>query len=329
MKWRQDIFRPIRKSRARKRNTILDKSKGLIFDIKRDCSEDGPGIRTTVFFKGCPLSCTWCHNPEGISTKPSISFSSERCNPVECGGYACLEVCPFNAPGINPENKKVHIDYDSCTRCDKCFDVCTPGALEPVGNWWSVEELIKKVLIDKTFFDSTGGGVTLSGGEPTLQMEFLHRFLVALKQENINTGLETSGMFPLKQFQTDILPYLDFIYFDLKLIHPEESCKFTGNSNEQIIRNFLILNRDASIPLVARIPLIPDITATEHNLNGISQFLQKSGVTACALMPYNPLWLDKAVKNGIDISYSNPEFMSQRQEENCVRFLLVDSDQAN
>jgi len=253
---------------------------------------------------------------------PAISFSSERCNPVECGGYACLDVCPFNSPGINPANNKIQFDHDSCTRCDKCFGVCTPRALEPIGNWWNVEELTKKILIDKKFFDSTGGGVTISGGEPTLQMGFLHRFLVALKQENINTGLETSGMFPIKQFQTEILPYLDFIYFDLKLIHPEESRKFIGRSNEQIIKNFLFLKHDASIPLVARIPLIPDITATEHNLNGISKFLQKHGIKACALMPYNPLWRDKAAHNGVAISYSNPEFMSQREEENCVQFFL-------
>ncbi len=308
-------------------NTTLDKSKGLIFDIKRDCSEDGPGIRTTVFFKGCPLSCVWCHNPEGISPKPAISFSSERCNPKECGGYACLEVCPFNVPGINPENKKVYIDHDACTRCDKCFDVCTPKALEPVGNWWRVEELVKKVLIDKPFFDSTGGGVTLSGGEPTLQMEFLHRFLVALKREHANIGLETSGMFPLKPFQRDILPYLDFIYFDLKLIDPGESHKYTGCSNEKILRNFLTLNRDAPIPMVARIPLIPDITAAEHNLNGISRFLQKAGIKTCALMPYNPSWLEKAVRCGVDISYSNSVFMSQRQEEKCVRYLSVKPEQ--
>lgn len=303
-------------------NTILDESKGLIFDIKRDCSEDGPGIRTTVFFKGCPLACVWCHNPEGISPEPAISFSAERCDPDACGGYACLDVCPLKVPGINPENKKIQIDHDACNRCDKCFDVCTPNALEPVGSWWTVKELIEKVLIDKKFFTSTGGGVTLSGGEPTLQMEFLHHFLVALKQENINTGLETSGMFPLKQFQTYILPYLDFIYFDLKLIHPEESRKFTGRSNEQIVGNFLFLNTDAAVPVIARIPLIPGITATENNLNGISQFLQKLGITACALMPYNPLWQDKAVKNGVNLSYAHPEFMSPRQEENCVQFFL-------
>ena len=176
--------------------------------------------------------------------------------------------------------------------------------------------------VDKKYFDSSGGGITLSGGEPTMQMAFVHHFLIALKQEGISTGLETSGMFALKKFQTLILPYLDFIYFDLKLIDPESSRKFTGCFNEQIIENFLYLHDQAPVPVVARIPLIPDITATEDNLNGISQFLQKLGVRACALMPYNPLWLDKAVNNGVPINYSNPQFMSPEKEESCVQFFL-------
>jgi pyruvate formate lyase activating enzyme len=303
-----------------------EESKGLIFDIKRDCSEDGPGIRTTVFFKGCPLSCVWCHNPEGISPGPTISFSSERCNPDACGGYHCRDVCPQAAPGIDADNQKIRIDFDSCNRCDACFDVCTPRALEPVGRWWTVRALMEKILIDKNYFNSTGGGVTLSGGEPTLQMAFLHRFLVALKQENIHSGLETCGLFSLEDFKTDILPYLDFIYFDLKLMDPGKSRRFTGRSNEQILQNFLFLSDRAPVPVVARIPLIPGITATENNLDSISRFLQKHGIKACALMPYNPLWRDKAANNGVAISYSNPEFMSQREENNCVQLFFSQLD---
>jgi pyruvate formate lyase activating enzyme len=306
-------------------NAMPEDLKGLIFDIKRDCSEDGPGIRTTVFFKGCPLACVWCHNPEGIAAGPSISFSADRCDPNRCGGYACLTVCPMRALGLNPENKKIRIDHAACTRCDECFDACPTRALAPVGNWWTLKELTEKVLIDKKFFEATGGGVTISGGEPTLQMEFLHHFLAALKQHGINTGLETSGMFPLELFQTDILPYLDFIYFDLKLIDPEESKKYTGGSSEPILKNFLFLNHEAAIPVIARIPLIPEITATQKNLNDISRFLKKFGITACTLMPYNPLWQDKAEKCGIPLRYSHPGFMSQREEEDCVRFFSTNA----
>ena len=153
-----------------------------------------------------------------------------------------------------------------------------------------------------------------------MQMAFLHRFLKALKQENINIGLETSGLFPLERFQTHVLPYLDFIYFDLKLMDSEESRKYTGCSNESIIENFLFLYFETAVPTVARIPLIPDITATEKNLKAVSQFLKMHGVTACALMPYNPLWQDKAVKNGIETRYSHPGFMTPEAIEYCLEF---------
>jgi pyruvate formate lyase activating enzyme len=309
-------------SRNQKLQKNGDEFEALVFDIKRDCSEDGPGIRTTVFFKGCPLSCVWCHNPEGISFKPSISFSIDRCAPAKCGGYACLEVCPSNVLKINDEDKKIKVNHAACTRCDKCFEVCVPKALEPVGTWWKVKKLLTRVLVDQNFFQSTGGGVTLSGGEPTLQVEFVHKFLVGLKKKDVKVGLETSGMFHLKKFLKYILPYLDFIYFDLKLIHPADSYKFTGWSNEDIIKNFLFLHTQSDTPMVTRIPLIPDITATEKNLKGLAQFLKKHRVTACSLMPYNPMWQDKAAKNGIDIKYSRFEFMSQKEEENCVQYFL-------
>jgi pyruvate formate lyase activating enzyme len=297
-----------------------DESKGLFFDIKRDCSEDGPGIRTTVFFKGCPLSCVWCQNPEGISAKPAISFSSERCDPTACGGYACLDVCPLKLRAINRVKNKIQLDHDACNRCDKCFEVCTPNALKPVGEWWTVKKLVDKVLVDRKYFQSTGGGVTVSGGEPTMQIAFLHRFLVALKQEDINTGLETSGMFHLNPFQKFILPYLDFIFFDFKLIDPAESRQFTGRSNEQIIKNFIFLIDQTAVPIIPRIPLIPGITASQKNLNGISKFLKKHGIKACELRPYNPLWMDKAAKIGVDVHYSHSEFMSREEEKKCVQW---------
>ena len=224
---------------------------------------------------------------------------------------------------LDPENKKINLDHSSCNRCDKCFDVCTPHALEPVGSWWTVNELIEKILIDKSYFDSTGGGVTASGGEPTMQMAFLHHFLKALKQVNMDAGLETSGMFPLNPFKRLILPYLDFIYFDLKLIDPEDSRQYTGASNDLIIDNFLFLYNETTVPIIPRVPLIPGITATEENLSRISLFLKAHGITACALIPYNPFWHDKAIKTGIPINYSRSELMSQREEEDCIHYFSV------
>jgi len=194
--------------------------------------------------------------------------------------------------------------------------------LEPVGNWWTAKDLADKIQIDKEFFKSTGGGVTISGGEPCLQMAFLHDLLQELNKKGIHVGLETSGMFDLQAFSNQILPFLDFIYFDLKLIDPEESRKYTGCANERILENFLFLYRKSKIPVIPRIPLIPGITAEMHNLAGIAQFLKKNGVTACSLMPYNPLWQDKSVKHGIDIKYSRPAFMSKEEKENCDQYFL-------
>lgn len=304
----------------------MGEKRGLIFDIKRDCSEDGPGIRTTIFFKGCPLSCIWCHNPEGISPRPSLSYTPDRCDPAECGDYPCQKVCLPGALTINRDSKKINVHHNACTRCDKCFEACASKALEPAGNWWTAKDLVTKIMIDKSFFKSTGGGVTISGGEPCWQMAFLHDLLVRLNQEAIHVGLETSGMFDLKVFIKKILPFLNFIYFDLKLIDSAESRKYTGCSNEQILKNFLFLVRESKIPVIPRIPLIPGITAEKHNIAGIAQFLKKHGVTACALMPYNPLWQDKSDRHGMDIKYSRLAFMSEAETENCAQHFLSSID---
>ena len=239
--------------------------KGLIFDIKRDCSEDGPGIRTTVFFKGCPLSCIWCQNPEGKKFKPEMDIHGEK-----------------------------------------------------IGNWFTVEELTYRLLQDKSFFTTTGGGVTLSGGEATLQMDFASQLLQSLKQEGVHTALETSGFFNYQRFKQKMLPWLDLIYFDIKLIDATASKEYCGRSNAGILNNFVRLLHDAEIPVIPRIPLIPGITTTEENLKGIAAFLKKCGVKSCALMPYNPLWNDKIEKLGLQPRYRHTEFMTIEEQKACI-----------
>ena len=187
----------------------------LIFDIKRDCSEDGPGIRTTVFFKGCPLSCSWCQNPEGREAHPELAYDAGLCRPSQCG-TPCIEVCPENC--LQLEQGELRLNRDSCTACNRCSAVCPTGALEASGYWIGLDDLLYRLLIDKVFYQSSGGGVTLSGGEVTQQMEFAHHLLRALKAENIDTAIETSGFFNYRQFKQLMLPWIDLIYFDLKLI---------------------------------------------------------------------------------------------------------------
>ena len=240
--------------------------RGLVFDIKRDCSEDGPGIRTTVFFQGCPLRCVWCQNPEGQES--------------DCGE------CRLNS-GF-------------------------------AGNWYTLEELLYRVLIDRPFFDSTGGGVTVSGGEPTFQMHFVGAFLQRLRQESIDTAIETCGFFHYASFEKHLLPYLNRIYFDLKIMDEAEHHRLTGQSNRPILVNLARLSRETAIPLNVRVPLVPGMTATPENLAAIGLFLRDHGIKDVTLLPYNPLWQDKAIKMG-----RTPQltcgFMSPEQLENCAR----------
>jgi pyruvate formate lyase activating enzyme len=239
--------------------------KGLIFDLKRDASEDGPGIRTTVFFKGCPLSCVWCQNPEGKLLKSEADIHGEQ-----------------------------------------------------IGTWMTMDELLYRLLQDKPFFTTTGGGITLSGGEPTMQMDVAGQLLQKLKAEGVNTAIETSGFFNYKRFSKTMLPWLDLIYFDLKLIDDAESRKYCGRSNARILENFSRLLKNTNIPVVPRIPLIPGITTTEENLRGIAAFLEQHGVKSCSLMPYNPLWNDKLQKLGIEPTYNHTDFMTLTEQRACV-----------
>ncbi len=287
-----------------------------VFDIKRDCSEDGPGIRTTVFFKGCPLSCVWCQNPEGKNDVSVVSYNESLCKPAQCD-VACVSVCETHCLSFVD---KLYVDFEQCVRCDKCFAVCPTHALEPVGYGISLDELLYRVMIDEAFFRSSGGGVTLSGGEATQQMEFSGKFLQALKQRSVHTALETSGFFNFRKFTDLMLPYLDLIYFDLKLMGEKASHQYTGQSNRLILENFEKLVQDNSINVIPRIPLIPGITATEKNLKAIAIFLKRHGIDKAVLLPYNPLWTDKLKYLGLKSSYERHNFMSAAELEHSIQY---------
>lgn len=294
-------------------------TKAHIFDIKRDCSEDGPGIRTTVFFKGCPLSCIWCQNPEGKTKEIRLSFDEQLCHPEKCN-VACVAVCEAHCLSFVD---KLHVSHDDCTRCGKCFDVCPTNALQAVGYWLDLDELLYRVLIDEPFYRSSNGGVTLSGGEASYQMAFAGQFLQALKKHNINTALETSGFFNYPKFQKQMLPYLDTIYFDLKLIDDEESRKYTGQSSKLIFDNFSKLIHEPHVSVIPRIPLIPEITTTEHNLKAIANFLRSNKISDVELMPYNPLWTDKIKKIGLNPIYVKSGFMTEIEKQQSIRFFEI------
>jgi pyruvate formate lyase activating enzyme len=282
----------------------------LILEIKGNSLDDGPGIRSVVFYKGCPLSCVWCHNPESKKASVEISFDSKTC--IDCG--ACREVCPQKA--LSRDNR-FYIDRSKCDLCFLCVDACPSGALDRVGKTMSVDEIVKKILPDKPFFDTSGGGVTLSGGEPTLYMDFTSQLLKSLKQNNIHTLLETCGLFDIHKFMDMLYPYLDAVYFDIKIIDSTAHKKYCGVPNEKILDNFkqlfMTAAKDNKICL-PRTPLIPDITDTESNIRGIASFLKDLNITKAALLAYNPLWHEKSDKVGVDDPYKNSKVMTSFRE---------------
>lgn len=286
----------------------------LILEIKGNSLDDGPGIRSVVFYKGCPLSCVWCHNPESKKVPAEISFDPKNC--IDCG--TCREICPQDA--LSRDNR-FYIDRNKCDLCFLCVDACPSGALDRVGKTMSVDDILKKILPDKPFFDTSGGGVTLSGGEPTLFMDFTSSLLKSLKQNGIHTLLETCGLFDMKKFMVMLYPHLDAVYFDIKIIDSMAHKKFCGVSNEKILDNFEQLYRTASRDgkiFLARTPLIPDITDTESNIKGIAAFLNKLNITEASLLAYNPLWHEKSDKVGAEDPYKNNKIMTSFRENSVV-----------
>lgn len=280
----------------------------LIVDIKRNSLEDGPGIRSVVFFKGCPLRCIFCQNPEAQEAAVEIAFSKRDC--IKCG--MCKEACLREAIDLdNPEQ----IIRDRCDRCGKCVKACPGNGLRVIGTYYTVEELIEILLRDASFYRHSGGGVTISGGECTMYPDYLESLLKSLKANNIYTALETSGYFEYDVFSKKILPYLDLIYYDIKIADKEAHVKITGKSNDRILDNLQRLIKEADIKIFPRIPLIPDITSTHENLSAAVDFLCGIGAEDVSLLPYNPMGLDMFAKLGRQKPPLPESFMKPDEEK--------------
>jgi pyruvate formate lyase activating enzyme len=293
----------------------------LILEVKGNALDDGPGIRSVVFFKGCPLSCVWCHNPEGKRTEAEIGFDAEAC--VACD--TCLTTCPCDA--LDRHNP-FFIDRRRCNLCFECVEKCPSGALARVGHALSVEDILARILKDKIFYDNSGGGVTFSGGEPTLFMEFAAALLQRLKAHNIHILLETCGLFDWSRFKALIYPWLDTIYFDIKLMDSAAHRTFCGASNAVILENFrklYALSRAGGVDVLPRTPLIPGITDTEANLQALAEFLCANQVSAAKVLPYHPLWRAKEHQLGGHGDYADraemQAFLKPEQIEACKTIL--------
>ena len=310
------------------KNAKTDIFQPLITEIKGHSLDDGNGIRSVIFFKGCPLACDWCHNPETISPRATLSYDKNEC--MTFGD--CIDVCEQQA--LTPNNISF-VNRDLCTLCGKCVETCTSEALTIIGKPMSVEDIIQKIIPYTPFYQSSGGGVTLSGGEATLYMDFCEALLKELKKRDIHVVLETSGYFNLQRFLQKLYPFVDQIYFDIKIMDNALHKKHCGQSNDRILENYTALKQLAdnnNVPLLPRIPLIPGITATKSNLTSIASFLTAQGETQVSLLPYNPLWQEKAGKvgsfcndnnsnnNGNNTINKSQSWLSKEDIERCHRY---------
>jgi pyruvate formate lyase activating enzyme len=288
------------------RNNVEDR-KAIIFDIQRYSVHDGPGIRTLVFFKGCPLRCKWCQNPESLDREKEIAFAASKC--IGCG--ECAKVCPNEAIVFEGSRR---INRSLCDRCGECTRVCYAEALTVVGKAYDVRSLLDIVERDRPFYEQSGGGVTVSGGEPTLQMDFLREFLEAAKTAGLNTVIETCGAFAWSKFKT-LLPYIDLIYFDLKLVDEAEHKRLTGAGNKRIRANARKI-METGRKVVFRVPLVPTMTATERNISDIIDFLIDLGQTEVHLLPYHKMGESKLEKVDSSLEPLNLDSFSDEQMSN-------------
>ncbi len=255
--------------------------KGLIFDIKRYAIHDGPGIRTTVFLKGCPLRCPWCHNPEGQEPRPEIAWYSKKC-PKECKD--CIGICPKKA--IKREVKSIVIDLSKCDLCGQCSDVCAYEALEIVGKEKTVHEVMEEVEKDRIFFENSGGGVTFSGGEPLMQPDFLEVLLQACREKDMQTALDTCGYAPQETLEK-ISDKVDLFLFDIKLIDNKKHKEYVGASNKLILENLRLLSREGN-KVIIRMPLIAGVNDADENILMTAKFLQElKSIKQINLLPYH------------------------------------------
>lgn len=264
----------------------------LIFDIKRYAINDGPGIRITIFLKGCPLSCKWCHNPESQSPEVQKFYTASKC----IGTKDCIEVCPNHALTLTPNG--IVTDYNACKLCGKCADACPTKAIEMSGKMYGINELVEIIERERVHIDQSGGGVTFSGGEPLMHPEFLIELLKACGEKNLHRTVDTSG-FAKTKILLEVVKHTDLFLYDLKLMDSEKHKKWTGVDNQLILKNLKVL-AESGANINIRIPLIKNVNSDEKELTKMARFVadlpgEKPTVN---LLPYHNFAVNKNRKLG-------------------------------
>ncbi len=282
---------------------------GVIYSIQRYCIHDGPGIRTNVFFKGCQLKCPWCANPESQKMQWDISFLAHKC--TECG--LCMEKCPEKALRPGKENR---LDRSRCTFCGICVRYCPVECYQIFGREVTVEELVAEVEKDMPFYKNTGGGVTVTGGEPTLQAAFVWKFLKACKEKDMDTAMETHGIAPTKVF-AELAPYVDHFLIDIKHMDENAHKRVVGVSNQKVLENIRMLTEKLGKEVSLRVPCIPEFNMDEENFSRISKFAEEIQKTEklkmIHLLPYHNLGISKY--DALNRDYMRRELPPVKDEE--------------
>ncbi len=285
-----------------------------IFNIQKFCINDGPGIRTTVFLKGCPLDCAWCHNPESKTLAPEIMYNARLCIGCRLCEKACDNGCHCFSDGAHIFNR------EECISCGACSEVCPSKALESAGYECDADEIIADVMRDKTFYDTSGGGITLSGGEPMFQFSFAKALLQKAKEKGLHTCIETCGYAPREHFEI-IAPLIDVFLYDYKLTDENEHIKYTGVSNKKILENLRFLD-SLGKSIILRCPIIPNINDNTEHFRGIADIANAhSGIIEINIEPYHPLGKSKAEQLGKTYSVDISEFPSAEKVSEWIKYI--------